>query len=326
MLKFEQFVEMIDKLEEANILTSALELRVFTHLEKKLCSASDIAKKLKAPEEGVEALLNALAAIGAARKQKGRFANTSETYKHFCELSPHYKKGTVFLRKENRSEWENLINVVKNGRNLEEFEGDDDPEFRDLFTHAMHERSLNYSKPLAEAVARKPVGHIADLGGGPGSYSAAILRKDKKARATLIDRPAAIKVAKEIIGTGALSKRFSFIEGDFFDIVLKEKYDAVLFSNILHIYNEAENKSLFKRIHKALNPGGRLLIVDLFLNDDQTSPYNAALFSLTMLMYTRTGRTYTFRETEGMLKKLGFGKFKRFNIGKGSSLIEAIKL
>jgi ubiquinone/menaquinone biosynthesis C-methylase UbiE len=326
MLKFEQFIEMTDKLEEANILISALELRMFTHLGKKFCSVTEIAKKLKAPKEGIEAILNALVAIGAARKQKGQFANTSETYKNFCESSPHYKKGTVFLRKENRSEWENLISVVKNGRDLEEFEGGDDPEFRDLFTYAMHERSLAYAKPLAEAIARNPVGNIADLGGGPGSYSAEILRKDKKARATLIDRPAAIKVAKEILGKGALSKRFSFIEGDFFEIALEEKYDSVLFSNILHIYNESENKGLFKKIYKALNPGGRLLIVDLFLNDDQTSPYNAALFSLTMLMYTKTGRTYTFSETEATLNKTGFGKFKRFKIGKGSSLIEAIKL
>jgi len=326
MLKFEQFIEMTDKLEEANILISALELRLFTHLGKKFSSAAAIAKKLKTPKEGVEAILNALVAIGAAKKQKSLFANTSETYKYFCESSPHYKKGTVFLKKDSRSEWENLINVVKNGRNLEEFEGGDDPEFRDLFTYAMHERSLAYAKPLAEAVAKKPVGHLADLGGGPGSYSAAILKKDKKARATLIDRSAAIKVAKEILGTGALAKRFSFIEGDFFEIALEEKYDSLLFSNILHIYNESENKGLFKKIHKALNSGGRLLIVDLFLNDDQTSPYNAALFSLTMLMYTKTGRTYTFNETEAMLKKTGFGKFKRFKLGKGSSLIEAVKL
>ena len=216
MLKFEQMIEMTDRLEEANILLVALELKAFTHFGKKFFSATEIAKKMNAPKEGVEALLNALTAMGATRKQKGSFANTSETYKYFCESSPHYKKGTVFLRKENRNEWGNLIDVVKNGRNLEEFEGGDDPEFRKLFTHAMHERSLAYAKPLAEAVARIPVGHIVDLGGGPGSYSAEILRKDKKARATLIDRSSAIKVAKELIGSGSLSKRFSFVEGDFF--------------------------------------------------------------------------------------------------------------
>ena len=68
-----------------------------------------------------------------------------------------------------------------------------------------------------------------------------------------------------------------------------------------------------------------MVVLDLFLNDDQTSPYNAALFSLTMLMYTETGRTYTFRETEQMLKNTGFKKFKRFKIEKGSFLIEAVK-
>ena len=144
-MKFKQFVEMIDKLEESNILMCALELNIFTHLEKKFFSAAQIAKKIKAPKVGIEALLNALVAIGAARKQKGLFANTSEMYKHFCKTSYYYKKGTVFLKKENRNEWENLLNVIKNGRNFDEFDGKDDLEFRKLFTYAMHERSFNYS-------------------------------------------------------------------------------------------------------------------------------------------------------------------------------------
>ena len=44
-----------------------------------------------------------------------------------------------------------------------------------------------------------------------------------------------------------------------------------------------------------------------------------------MLLYTKTGKSYTFSETESFLKKAGFDRFKRFKVGYGSSIIEGVK-
>ena len=325
MLKFEQIIQKIDQLEEANILLAALELNVFSILDKKLLSAQAVAKKAASQPLETEILLNALVAMGALSKNKGKFKNTPETYKHLCANSPHYKKGYVKLRQENRKEWENLLETLKNGRDPSQHEGEDDPEFRWFFTHAMHERSELYSGKVADIVARKPVGRLIDLGGGPGSYSAAILRKDKQATATLFDRKMTLKVAKEILAGTRVHSRFNFLEGDLFQTEYGKDFDTVFFSNIIHIYNPKENKTLFKKIHRALVKGGRFILLDLFLSENRTEPYDAALFSLTMLMFTATGKTYTFKETEALLKAAGFGSFKRFPLTEGSSLIEALK-
>lgn len=325
LLKFEKFIEKIDQLEEANILMAALEFRVFTHLGMKHLTHTTLAKKAGLHSEGAEALLNALASLGAVKKTGNTYSNAPDSYKYFCEKSPHYKRGTVFLRKENRDEWSELINIIKNGRTLSEFV-DDDPEFREPFTHAMHERSSKLSKPLAKFITRKPVGKLIDLGGGPGSYSAEILKSDKSAQAVLIDREASLKVAKSLIKKASILKRFTFLPGDLFKVNLGIETDTVLYSNILHIYNESENSRIFKRVHTSLKPGGRFILVDLFLKDNRTEPFDAALFSLTMLMFTATGRTYTFKETEKLLTKNGFGKFKRCELGQGSSVIEATKI
>lgn len=324
-LKFEQFINKIDQLEEANILMAALEFRVFTFLGKKRLTHLTLAKKAGLHPEGTEALLNALVSLGAIKKIGKSFTNTIDSYKYLCEHSPHYKRGTVFLKKENRDEWSGLINVIKNGRNLAEF-GEDDPEFREPFTHAMHERSGKFAKPLAKFVTRKPVGKLVDLGGGPGSYSAEIIKNDKSAHAILIDRQASLKVAKSLIKTTSVLNRFTFVSGDLFKVELGENIDTVLYSNILHIYSEQENLKLFKKIHKSLKPGGRLILVDLFLKENRTEPFDAALFSLTMLLFTATGRTYSFEETEKILQKNGFGKFKRCDLNQGNSVIEATKL
>jgi SAM-dependent methyltransferase len=142
----------------------------------------------------------------------------------------------------------------------------------------------------------------------------------------LIDRKASLKVAKTILKNSVVIKRFDFVAGDLFKVKLGDDVDTILYSNILHIYNESENSGLIKKIHKSLKPGGRLVLVDLFLKNSRTEPFDAALFSLTMLLFTATGRTYTFAETENLLKKNGFGKFKRFELGQGSSVIEAVKI
>ena len=325
MLTFKQIIEKIDQLEEANILLAALELRIFSILENKTLSARAIANSSGAQPEATEALLNALVAMGALKKVSTGFKNTSETHKHLCESSPHYKKGLVKLRMENRDEWSQLLEVIKNGQSSSPSEEEDDPDSRGYFTHAMHERSEFYSPKVAKHIARKPVGRLLDLGGGPGSYSAAVLRKDKKATATLLDRAAAIQVAREILKPSPVISRFDFMEGDLFQTDYGKEFDTVLYSNILHIYDPKENKQLLKKIHRCLKKAGRLILVDLFLKENRTEPYDAALFSLTMLMFTATGKTYTFKEAEALLKATGFGSIKRFSLDGGSSILEAVK-
>ena len=85
------------------------------------------------------------------------------------------------------------------------------------------------------------------------------------------------------------------------------------------------SQTFIKIIHGCLKIGGRLEIADLFLSENRTQPYNAALFSLTMLMHTKTGRTYGLGKTKFLLKNIGFAKFKSFELIRGSSVIEAEK-
>jgi hypothetical protein len=55
-----------------------------------------------------------------------------------------------------------------------------------------------------------------------------------------------------------------------------------------------------------MKPGGRVVIVELVLNEDHISPTIPATFSLTMLAGTPNGDAYTFRELQQMLEGAGF--------------------
>jgi len=325
MLTLNKFFEIIDSLEEARVLLAALEFRIFSILEKKKLTAKQVAQKSKTKLEGMEALLLALVALKALKYERGRFFNTAEGYKYLCESSPDFKKGSVFLKQEKNDEWAQLIKTIKHGRDLSGFEGGDDPNFRYFFSHAMHERSLPYASEVADLLAKKPIGRFLDLGGGPGSYCAAVLKKDKKAEATLLDRASACKVARELHGDKSFFKRFHLKRGDLFDTEYGNGFDTIFFSNILHIYDPVENMILLNKMNQALVPGGRLALVDYFLKEDRTQPYEAALFSLTMLLFTETGKTYSFKETEALLKKTGFHQFRTHKLDSGTSMIVAHK-
>jgi ubiquinone/menaquinone biosynthesis C-methylase UbiE len=288
-------------------------------------TARQVAQQSKAKLDGMEPLLNALAAMKALRFEKGKYSSAPHMYKYFCESSPHYMKGTAFLKLEKNDEWVRLIHTIRNGRDLSEFEGEDDPEFRDCFTHAMHERSGPFANKIAGIITRQPAGRFLDLGSGPGTYSAAVLKKDKKARATLLDRSAALKVAQELHGKSSFWPRMELRPGDLFSTPFGDHYDTVFYSNILHIYNSPENKQLFLKMKKALIKGGRLVLVDFFHTRDTTQPYEAALFGVTMLLFTATGKTYSYDETEKLLSQTGFHKFRRISLGEGTGMLVAFK-
>ena len=325
MLTLNQFTETIDRLEEARILMASLEFNIFSILRQKSMTARQVVQQSKTKLDGMEPLLNALTAMKALRFQKGKYSSAPDMYKYFCESSPHYLKGTAFLKLEKNDEWAGLIDTIRNGRDLSEFEGEDDPEFRDSFTHAMHERSKPFANKIAEIITRQSAGRFLDLGSGPGTYSAAVLRKDKKAKATLLDRSSALKVAQELHGKSAFRPRMELRPGDLFSTPFGGDYDTVFYSNILHIYNPQENKQLFLKMKNALFRGGRLVLVDFFHTRDATQPYEAALFGVTMLMFTATGKTYSYDETEKLLSQTGFHKFRRIPLGEGTGMLVAFK-
>src|SRR2546427_9627 len=103
-------------------------------------------------------------------------------------------------------------------------------------------------------------------------------------------------------------------------------YDAVLVANVIHDFNEKENRALLKRVRDAIRPGGKVFIVEFFLDDSLTRPAKASVFSVMMYKFTASGRCYSWRETEGWLKELGFGRFTRRTVTPEIGTLEATRL
>lgn len=170
-------------------------------------------------------------------------------------------------------------------------------------TLALAGRAKNVAPWLARNLPLPDAGHLLDLGGGTGVYALALLQANPGLRATVLDRPEVLKVAAEFAAAAGVGDRLDLVPGDMFTAPLPVA-DTVLLSNILHDWDVPECRRLVQRAAAVLPPGGRLLIHDVFLDDDLGGPlpvalYSAALFSLT------EGRAYSAAEYRGWLREAG---------------------
>ena len=141
--------------------------------------------------------------------------------------------------------------------------------------------------------------HALDLGGGHGRYGHALLEKGMQV--TLFDRAICCDIAAERYGTDIAT-----LAGDFMTDDLGGPYDLALLSNIVHGCTPEELDGILKRLRNVVVPGGIVAIKDMFLNEAMDRPESAAMFGMTMLLYTEGGRSYTYLEMHDALQRAGF--------------------
>src|SRR3989454_8700939 len=188
----------------------------------------------------------------------------------------------------------------------------------------MHERSFMLAEPTVTTLRLPPrARRFLDLGGGPGSYAIALAKRYPRLEGVVVDQT--VTVTRESVRTHLLLHRLIARQSYIFTADLGSDYDAVLVSNVLNNFKEKENRTLLNRVRGALRPGGKVFIVEFFLDDSLTRPAKASVFFVMMFKFTATGRGHSWREVEGWLKELDFERFKRHTVTPEIDTLEATK-
>jgi len=308
----DRFVELTTGYWPACVMSAAVELGLFDVLDGKGASAVEASSRLGTAQRNTEELLNALTALEVLEK---RSESGAAIYKikpsaaqfltrsgSFCILDALKYNSDLYPL------WGRLASSVKSGSPVippgAHLGGD--PARTRRFTMGMHSRALAMSPSLIPSLDMKGRSRLLDIACGPGTFSSQLADRYLGLQVTLFDLPPILAVAKELAAVRASASRISFHSGDYHIDKLPGGHDAVLFSGALHQEKHDDAVNLMKKIYDAMEPGGRLFVVDMMLQSDRTAPAFSVLFSINMMLTSPAGRVYCEDEVRQILAETGF--------------------
>ena len=295
---------------EARAIQVALKLGIFELLALGSRNESEMAGTLGTDQRGTMLLANAMVALGLLEKHGRNYRLSGAVDRYLVKSSPEYLGGMILFDEAIFPYWVKLEDSIRSGsaaRSPDMFQSA--PEDTERFIRAMDSltRARGDAAWVADHLDLAGVATIADLGGGPGTYLAAMLRQHVQIQGAVWDLPATLRVTRRILAEREpdLTARIELLEVDYLKAALPGPVDAVFMSNIVHSEQETDNNHLMAKCFDAIAPGGLIALKDHVMNRDLTDPRAGAVFSLYLLLMTR-GRDYSFDEIAGWLSAAGF--------------------
>jgi demethylspheroidene O-methyltransferase len=146
---------------------------------------------------------------------------------------------------------------------------------------------------------------LLDVGGGDGSFIAAMAAQTPKLRCVLFDLPAVADKASERFRSTGISSRAVAIGGSFLTNRLPDGADIVSLVRVIHDHDDANVMTLLRAVHRALPGNGTLLIAEPLSGVRGAEPIGDAYFAF-YLLAMGSGRPRTFERLREMLSEAGF--------------------
>jgi SAM-dependent methyltransferase len=254
-------------------------------------------------------------------KRDGRFWNTPESRRYLDDGSPEYAAGLGHTAGMWHT-WSGLTEAVREGRPaLRAAINDRGDAWLKPFIAAMHYRAAPQAPGVAERIGLEGVERVLDVGGGSGAFAMAFAAKKPGLVAVVFDLPNVLPLTREYIAAADLTCCVTTAVGDYLVDPLPAGFDLVFLSAVIHSNSASQNARLIKSCAAALNPGGRVAVVDWVMDEDRVAPPAGALFALNMLVATDHGDTFTEAEIRGWMDSAGLAPGPRIDTGSGTSIV-----
>lgn len=290
-------------------LFAAAELDVFTPLAERPQTAADLAARTGLQSEPLRMLLDACAAEGLLVRDGDTFANGPAADAFLVRGRPAYIAHGLKFAEDLYPAWGRLADLVRTGAPTMEPEsvlGEDQEKTR-AFVLAMHERARGMSAVLPHGVDFTGRRRLLDVGGGPGTYSIALVQQTPGLTSTILDRPGVLEVTREIVDSHGCADRIELTPGDYLTSPFGAGYDAVLLSGMMHRETADTCRMLLRKSFEALDPGGLVVVSDVFFDsDERNSPPFATYFALNMMMMCEHGTAHAMTGMASWLRATGF--------------------
>ncbi len=292
---------------ETKILLTAAKLDLFSTLDGKARTLSDIAAKLGADEAALGLVMNALVAMRILDKEGEAYRNSEVAATYLVKHAAQYVGHLLILHDAEWENWSRLEETVRTGRRLvTRHVFDTDPELGANVLAVLHRIGQQSGPELAKRLELGSVAHLLDLGGGAGTNAIAFCRVYPDLKATVFDLPATLRLTERTVKEAGLESRIALVPGDFNVDSLGGPYDFALMSDVLHYQSFEANAAVVAKVFAHLNPGGRLVIKDRFLDPSGTGPAWTTAFAVHILVNTERGACYRTADAMRWMRDAGY--------------------
>lgn len=296
-------------------LGAALELGIFWRLAKQPQDVSSLAKSLGIPARRCSYWLEYLCEMGLLESEPNGYfpsrtareaileARSEDTWTLLAEEArerqPVVQDLAIHIR-EPGSIWDaqSLVPpdyVAKMA---------DDPQRARRFTRMLYELHQAEAEQLAKTLEMAGVKRLMDVGGGSGVMSFALLRRYPNLSAVVVDQATVCAAGEEIAGQIGMEGRISYHPVNFLEDELPTGFDLILECDV-GIYSE----SLFRKFGAALNPGGKVVILDYQFETEAVDRLVLAGRAFLSSLANPDFAFETVEEIQAMLRRSGFEAF-----------------
>jgi 2-polyprenyl-3-methyl-5-hydroxy-6-metoxy-1,4-benzoquinol methylase len=293
-------------------LKSAIDLELFTAVDDGARTASAIAKRCGASERGVRILCDYLSTVGLLEKSDRAYQLVPESAAFLSKRSPAYLGTTArfLMRPELKRNFDDLTEAVRRGGvapTADNAVADENPIWVE-FARSMMPMMVPAAQAIADLVAGSSADarKVLDIAAGHGLFGITIAQRNVRAEIVAVDWKAVLAVAEEHACSAQVQDRYRTLPGDAFNVDFGSGYDVALVTNFLHHFDPPTCTNFLRKVHAALEPGGKVVVLEFVPNADRVSPPVPARFSLAMLAGTPGGDAYTFVELRQQLEGAGF--------------------
>lgn len=121
--------------------------------------------------------------------------------------------------------------------------------------------SRDWAPAVLEAYDFAPIGTVAEIGGGRGTFLAALLKAHPTMNGMLFDLPQVVKHAGSVLEEAGVAGRCQCVGGSFFESV-PEGADVYTLCNLLADWNDEQAATILKSCERAMPSHGRVLIIE----------------------------------------------------------------
>lgn len=316
---------------KARAIQIAADLKIADILHQQPMGVDDLANRLGAHVLNLKRLMMVLESHEVFKKNSdGTFYLTEQS--EFLR-SDHPQSLRAAVAKEMDSKrWESvgaLDMAVKNGSTpfnilngmgfYDYLEGN--PKAHERFNAGMGNFSVVEDSEIPKCYDFSGARCVMDVGGSYGGFLATVLKENQSIQGILFDLPATVKAQTSLSPT-THQDRYKVVGGSFFDQI-PEGADIHVMKRVFHNWSDENCHLILRNSAKALPKEGKVLIVDVVLED--SSKPNILKDGDLIMMSLGEGRERTREEFRLLLEGAGFTLNRILPTSTKLSIIEGIR-